>query len=396
MPELDTVRGVAILLVVFFHGFRLGTAGLSALPRLFVIGTMAGWIGVHLFFVLSGFLITGILLESSTKPHYYRNFYIRRALRILPAYYLLLVVLWLVPRIGIVDHRQIFLGFIALSFVYLSNVTTLFGVPMQYGPLWSLAVEEHFYLLWPTAVRFCSRSRLAYLAGAVFLCCPLLRAIAYGLGLEYGSGYTWLVADGLAAGALLAILCRRPGGERKTVLRVSLLCMGSALLLLAVGLPFGILRSETPLGGGSLRLTMLNLFFAGALAAILLIGTSRWRWLVQVPILRFFGEISYGLYLIHVLVFDVFDHFAGRYFPSVSDTAVRGHFVLMVVRFLLAAGISVAIASLSRLTFEAKFLDLKDRWAPGTSSSNADRRQLVEESPDCREVVSSAPPEACG
>jgi len=379
MPELDTLRGVAILLVVFFHGFSVGTAGLSGLPRILVTATKPGWVGVHLFFVLSGFLITGILLESKEKPHYYRNFYIRRALRILPAYYLLLAVLWLLPRIGIVDHREVSLGFIGLSFVYLSNVTTLFGVPMQYGPLWSLAVEEHFYLLWPTAVRFCSRRRLAFLAGTVFLGCPLLRALAYALKLQYGSGYTWLVADGLAAGALLALFCRQPGRERRSVLRVSLLCMAAALLLLVVGLPFGILRSATLLGGGSLRVTLLNLFFAGALAAILLIGTSRWRRLVQVPILQFFGEISYGLYLIHMLCFDVFDHFAVRYIPSLSETAVQGHFGLMALRFTLAAGFAVAIAAFSRRTLEARFLDLKDRWAPGAPQPTTNRGQFTEE-----------------
>ena len=379
MPELDTVRGIAILLVVFFHGFSVGAAGLSGLPRILVMATAPGWMGVYLFFVLSGFLITGILLESKEKPHYYRNFYVRRALRILPAYYLLLLVLWLLPRIGLLDHRKVSLAFVGLSFIYLSNVTNFFRVPMQYGPLWSLAVEEHFYLLWPTAVRCYSQKKLAFLASAVFVGCPLLRAIAYGLKLQYGNGYTWLVADGLAAGALLALFCRQPGRERKSVLRVSLLCMGSALLLLAVGLPFGILRSATLLGGGSLRVTALNLFFAGALAAILLIGTSRWRWLVQVPTLQFFGEISYGLYLIHMLCFDVFDHFAVRYIPSLSETAVKGHFALIVVRFLMAAGIAVAIASLSRHTFEAKFLSLKDRWASGAPEPGANRVQFAKE-----------------
>jgi peptidoglycan/LPS O-acetylase OafA/YrhL len=379
MPELDSVRGIAILLVVFFHGFRVGPAGLSGLSRLFVIATAPGWMGVNLFFVLSGFLITGILLDSKVKPHYYRNFYIRRALRILPAYYLLLVVLWVVPRIGLVDHRRISFGFIALSFIYLSNVTNFFGVVMQYGTLWSLAVEEHFYLLWPTAVRYCSRKRLAYLAAAVFLGCPLLRALAYELKLEYGSGYTWLVADGLAAGALLALFCRQPGIGRRRVLRLALLCMGSAFLLFATGLHFGILLSGTLLGG-SLRVTMLNLFFSGALAATLLIGTSRWRWLVQWPALQFFGEISYGLYLIHMLVFDVFDHFASRYFPSLADVAVVGHFPFMVVRFTMAAGIAVVIAFISRRTIEARFLDLKDRWTAAPSDAAGSFKRPLEES----------------
>lgn len=89
MPELGTIRGIAVLLVLFFHGFgfRYGLQGLSWLPRLFMMATLPGWAGVNLFFVLSGFLITGILLDTKLKTNYYQRFYARRALRILPLYY---------------------------------------------------------------------------------------------------------------------------------------------------------------------------------------------------------------------------------------------------------------------------------------------------------------------
>jgi peptidoglycan/LPS O-acetylase OafA/YrhL len=379
MPELDTVRGIAILLVLFFHGFDFGTVGLSGPPRLFVLATTAGWTGVNLFFVLSGFLITGILLDSKEKPDYYRSFYVRRALRILPAYYLLLIVLWLLPRTGVVD-RPISWEYIGLSFIYLSNVTNLFGVPMQYGPLWSLAVEEHFYLLWPAAVRFSSRRNLAYFATGVFFGCAALRAIAFGLKYSVvqvqSPPYTWLAADGLAAGALMALYCRRPRVDRKRLTKISLLCIASALLILAAGLRFGILLSRTLLGGGSLRLTIVNLFFTGTLGVILVIGTGRWRWLVQRPVLRFFGDISYGLYLIHMVVFDAFGHFASRYFPILAWPAVQGHFALMLVRFAVAAGLAVAIAFLSRHTVEARFLALKDRWTAQTLGSITEPRVI--------------------
>jgi len=360
MPELDTVRGIAILLVVLFHGFvRFGIAGLSGPPRFFVLATRAGWMGVNLFFVLSGFLITGILLDSRETPHYFRNFYIRRALRILPAYYLLLLVLLIVPQIGI--HRAVSLEFIGLSFVYLSNVTALFGVPMQYRPLWSLAVEEHFYLLWPTVVRFVSQRGLSYLATAIFFGCPLLRALAFRWNYPYEEHYTWFVADGLAAGAILALRCREPGTERKTIKRFSLFCVSSAVLLILLGAPFGILRSNR-LMGASLRVTVLNLFFTGVLGAILLIGTSRWRWLVRRPILQFFGEISYGLYLFHMLVFDLLNRAAFHYFPRYSASLMRGHFGMMFIHFTIAAAVAVAVAFLSRYTIEATFLGLKSRW----------------------------------
>jgi peptidoglycan/LPS O-acetylase OafA/YrhL len=132
MPELDTIRGIAVLLVLFFHGFgfRYGLEGLSGLPKLFVAATLPGWIGVNLFFVLSGFLIAGILLDAKSKPNYYKNFYIRRALRILPLYYAVLLLLAVLTRSGWIN-RQASWAFLAFSFFYLSNVTALFGVPMQ-------------------------------------------------------------------------------------------------------------------------------------------------------------------------------------------------------------------------------------------------------------------------
>ena len=140
MPELDAVRGAAILMVLFYHGFYWGI-DLSQLPPVekYLLEAMhVGKLGVNLFFVLSGFLITGLLLNARVRPDYYRKFYIRRALRIFPAYLVTLLVL-------LVTGTS--LKFIGLSLLYLSNLTPLFGVAMSYPVLWSLAVEEHFYLL---------------------------------------------------------------------------------------------------------------------------------------------------------------------------------------------------------------------------------------------------------
>ncbi len=200
--------------------------GLSRLPRLFVAATLPGWVGVNLFFVLSGFLITGILLDTKLRPNYYRSFYVRRALRILPLYYAVLLLLAVLTRTGWV-HRSALWGFLGLSFLYLSNVTELFGVPMQYGVLWSLAVEEHFYLLWPAAVRSLSRRRVAMVGVGICVLCASLRAFYYIRGYNTGTGYTWLVADGLATGAVSAAMARGPWGTRtrmRTVTAISLCC----------------------------------------------------------------------------------------------------------------------------------------------------------------------------
>src|SRR5271165_1120765 len=147
MPELDTIRGLAILGVLLYHGLYWAR-DLNPYPpwqRHILTVMAAGQFGVNLFFVLSGFLITGILLDSRNRPDYYRRFYFRRALRILPAYYLTLFLLIL---FGLTSR-----GFLLTSLAYSSNLSPLLGIALSYPVLWSLAVEEHFYLLWPAAVR---------------------------------------------------------------------------------------------------------------------------------------------------------------------------------------------------------------------------------------------------
>src|SRR5580698_1276384 len=122
MPELDTIRGIAVLGVLLLHAFAWQYGGLhfGVLAQTFLVATQPGGLGVNLFFVLSGFLITGILLDSRDKPYFYRRFYTRRALRILPAYYLLLIVLLVL--------RSSSAAFVGLSFVYLANMTDFFGL----------------------------------------------------------------------------------------------------------------------------------------------------------------------------------------------------------------------------------------------------------------------------
>lgn len=268
MPELDTVRGIAVLGVVLLHAFYWQYAGLSFSPwaRRFMAATQPGWLGVNLFFVLSGFLITGILLDSKNKPHFYRRFYTRRALRILPAYYLLLILLLLL--------RTSSAAFVGLSFVYMANMTDFFGVACDYGPLWSLAVEEHFYILWPTVVRNLTAWRLTLVSASMVVLIPLLRATSFVLGYRSGlAWYTCFVADGLAAGSLLAIvLCTSVTRSQVKSLCRSLL--GASILLGIAGQPFGIL-TRNQLLGAALQFTTINAFFAGILLLFLLAGTKQ-------------------------------------------------------------------------------------------------------------------------
>jgi peptidoglycan/LPS O-acetylase OafA/YrhL len=129
-------------------------------------------------------------------------------------------------------------------------------------------------------------------------------------------------------------------------------------MMFAGGYPFGIFRASRFLGM-TLRETAIDLLFAGTVALVLLIGTSRWEAVVNRPVLQFFGEISYGVYLIHMLVFDLEAHFLATWFPVLSP--VDGRFPVMVLFFCIAAGFTVAVAYLSRRYFEEPFLRLKRR-----------------------------------
>ncbi len=359
MPELDSLRGIAVLAVLFFHGFYFssGAARFHGAERWFLLTTAPGWMGVNLFFVLSGFLITGILVDGRHRPDYYRNFYIRRALRILPAYYTVLLLLLLASRLRLV-LLHVSWAFIGLSGIYLANVSELFGVPMQYGVLWTLAVEEHFYLLWPTAVRRVSARALPWICGAIIVGCPGLRSFCYWRHYQYGAGYTWLVADGLAWGALLALAARGRLSSRPSMLRFGLGCAFASVLIVVALLPFGIASSGT-YAGGVFRVSLINSFFAGVLAITLVIGTGRWRNLLHSRMLRFFGEISYGLYLIHMLAFAMVDRLLMNWGVRVSPTS--GGFGLIAARFAAGSLFAVGIAYISRWTFEERFLRLKNR-----------------------------------
>lgn len=354
MPELDAIRGLAILLVFWFHGFESFAPAASQAPaweRLFLSAAKQGWSGVNLFFVLSGFLITGILLDSVSKPRYYSRFYYRRALRILPAYYLLLLVLILWSHIGFIQ-RHISLAFVGLSFIYLSNLTPLFGVAMQYGPLWSLAVEEHFYLLWPTAVKTLSRRGLAIIAALICVIEPFLRMYAVGRGGLWWGPYTWLSADGLALGALLALFVRSSTASRVAVLKLAVLCVigASGAMLLSMVVPRAVAIG--------IRASCVNYYAFSVVAAILWLGTGPYKSFVDLRLLSFFGYISYGLYLIHVLFLDFYTDAAARYLPYLS---VGTSFGKACIRLAVSVIAAAALAYLSRITYEEFFLRLKNR-----------------------------------
>lgn len=342
MPELDSVRGIAILLVVLFHGMAPPVhRELCPSGRWLLILSQYGWVGVNLFFVLSGFLITGILLESRQDANYFRRFYFRRALRILPVLYGTLLVLLIV---GWISFR-----FMAVSVLFLANFAWVMGVRGGYPILWSLAVEEHFYLLWPLVVRRCSLRKLMMVAAAVCLGSPILRILIL-LGSttppHIASLYTWFNLDGLCLGALLRIWLHMPSFRRDQLARVALpvtIVSGAAFLFLA----------GQRWADATVLKSACNLASAGFLSCMLLVGTGPWRFLVDRPILKFYGFISYGLYLAHIFAFHASDIlFSNRLSLLINWKPM----IATLLHFASGLLLGTVIAYLSRRSLEERFL----------------------------------------
>src|SRR5260221_2149669 len=235
LPTLDGLRAIAILLVVPHNLNLMVTFG--GVAHLFLAVLYRGWIGVQLFFVLSGFLITGILLDARDAPDYYRSFFVRRALRIFPLYYAtLLVLLMLLPALGLVSFERD--PMVELScWAYFSNWYGPFHpLPQPLSHFWSLAIEEQFYLLWPFAIHRRSAGWVLRLCLAIAAASLLVRVVMLLAGLPTQAIYTFLVTriDALAPGGAAAAAFRVPSVTSWVLSRGRFL-LGASFLSLAAG-----------------------------------------------------------------------------------------------------------------------------------------------------------------
>jgi peptidoglycan/LPS O-acetylase OafA/YrhL len=339
IPELQGLRGLAVLSVVVYHCH----------PRLegtwLYRASLWGWAGVNLFFVLSGFLITSILLESRGKPRYFRNFYARRALRIWPVYVLILIVCYL--------NAPWFIGPTVLQAIrtapwwaYILFLQNLFhlALPPALGPTWSLAIEEQYYVLWAPAVRILARP----LWLVIVLCAALVASPLFRM-----SHFAWITPthtlthlDGIAMGSLLAI-----GLYTLSLSRRAWLALGLA------GVALGFPAAATIAGGTAFLDTALTAGFGGAvLAAIASTGARN----PMIAVLRrgplaFYGHTSYGMYMTHIMVFIYF----GWFDRKMDAYGTAGN--LAVVAFRLA--VATALATALWYGFESRILKLKRLFA---------------------------------
>jgi peptidoglycan/LPS O-acetylase OafA/YrhL len=342
VKELDSLRGLAALTIVLFHLWfqRYGILGSS----------------VDLFFVLSGYLITKIILSNTLTSHFLITFYIRRGLRIWPIYYLLLLVLVVVlpalPSAGTLDDLPYFLTFTQEIARFKTTSPPTF--PSAFRHTWSLAIEEQFYLLWPPLVWWLGRKGLPLLSlslvtlSAAARCCDL-------------SAFILIThCDGLALGGLLAGLLSgaTPAVEtrRGAVRLLWVLGLGAAALLAATIVFPACLDQAWPAAAPDVfertfKPFFLNLiFFALVGLTVLHANGPRLRYLRD-PRLVYLGSISYGLYLYHHFIFEICKYYENAFMlsPGLFGDLVK----------LLA---SILLAMLSWKFIERPILSLKDRF----------------------------------
>lgn len=372
IPALDGLRGVAILAVLCFHLTDVMIASPSSpwIDRVLRRVFSQGWMGVDLFFVLSGFLITGILLDAKGTAHYFRNFYARRVLRIFPLYYAVVAFYLLVlPRIApqASSVYGVVIGHPLLYWLYLSNhaiAHALAGGRQSFvgvlGPTWSLGVEEQFYLFWPLVVYLSSRrGMIRACIGAVALAIALrIVLLANGTHWAYISTLTPCRLDALAIGGLLACLIRqRPGLARLARRAVPV----AALSALAFALIFAT-QHLISWDQGRMRYAFGFTVVAVLSACLMLLAITgpRRRLLSRLlthPLLTTFGKYSYGLYLLHVPLQEVIRRhmIPVERFPTLAGSHLPGTLAYMGV----SLSIYYVAAWLSWHLFEVQFLKLK-------------------------------------
>jgi peptidoglycan/LPS O-acetylase OafA/YrhL len=355
IPELDGLRGFAILLVLLGHFLGATIAVPPESIWVYVpISLRLTWSGVDLFFVLSGFLIGGILLDHREATNYYKVFYMRRACRIFPAYYLMLLVFYVMIALGgsrisswLFDKPLPALAYLTFT----QNVWSVwfvahFGYPAYWpGVGWSLAVEEQFYVIISTAIRKWAKALPKVLIGVIILA-PLLRAYCF-YNFSQGSLINYLVlpmrSDALLLGVLAAYALCDERARRWIVLRSNALL--GALAILGGGLALlNAWRQELTLIGtpamSIIGYSWIGLFYACLLILVVTRQQSVLARIFRNGALRRLGDISYGLYLIHIPVLGLFHAVVYGRAPLVTNSRELLVTLGALITSLLLAAIS--------------------------------------------------------
>ena len=342
-----------------------------------------GSYGVDLFFILSGFLITGILFDARNEPNYFRNFYMRRVLRIFPLYYGVLVLVFVVaPLIPIFQGKTLDYLLDRQAWAWLYGVNIYIAIEGDWvfsylEHLWSLCVEEHFYFVWPLVVLLLARwpRTLIAVSLAIALGAMLARVGGSLMGLSWWTTYvlTPFRLDGLALGAFLAMTMRQPEGAERLVRALPrVVTVACVLLVITFVWTRLISRHEMelvlPVRAALIQL-LLACLLVWAVVAPHRSSTSRFfraRWLM------FLGTYSYGLYIYH--------HFISHYLTSNRTDLelanwLGAHWAAVALQASLGVSASLALAYLSYELFEKRFLRMKRFFA--SSAAPADRATVA-------------------
>lgn len=334
--ELDAIRGLAAIAVLMCH-----------LPR----GFWYGETGVDLFFVLSGFLISTIILRSVEHPRLFRTFYLRRSLRIFPIYYLAVFVAWLLNAVR--HHPQAIDG-LPYYLVYLQEIHAYWGkspppVDISLAHTWTLAIEEQFYLLWPLTLWL-------FLGRKVFWLCLILVVMPFilrtvGLSRIVLFGHT----DGLALGCLLAWLYRQPLFDpHKWGVRFWVLFIGAALIYWTYWFTFsGAGHTGKKFIENNYAISLINVAYFGLIGGVVCQSGATWLKILRNKWLCTIGTVSYGLYLYHWIIYEKLDTLV-KFRWGLGDPLW-----LDVIKVVL----SVMVAFISWHFIEKPILKLKDRFA---------------------------------
>ncbi len=372
IPAFDGLRGIAILLVFIFHIKPPSESPLNGKVVDFIFGPL--WCGVDLFFVLSGFLITGILADTKQHARYFLNFYARRTVRIFPLYYGVLGALFVVlPLMGMLPIPQL-KGLLAGDYykalwdnqawlwLYLQNFLQARGEHQLpgLGHFWSLAIEEQFYLVWPFLVYFLSSKSMLRLAAAIFVMgLPLRWALLhYGFDSWAIRHITFARVDALAAGACVALLYRNCPLHVLRKLTLPLFSVSLIAVLVLAALVPGMTRNsfEVTVWGYTAFAALFSSIIMAILSQQAPAGFLR---MLNLRFMTFFGTLSYGIYVFHWPVIHASRAITGRLrIPLFTSYPI----IPFALECAITVVVSILLAMLSWKYYEAPWLRLKRRF----------------------------------
>jgi peptidoglycan/LPS O-acetylase OafA/YrhL len=378
LVELDGIRGFALLIVLTTHFGVYGQETVGWFGKAFHGLVDIGWISVDVFFVLSGFLITGILLESKGSESYFKTFYLRRALRILPLYYCAVVVyfLVLVPALSVLSPDRASVA-IAVDrppseqlwyYLHLANWRIAWGVTFKgIDHFWSLAIEEQFYLVWPVVIYFASRRTLWRVCIGIMAVSFTLRNLpaVYTLQETYpGLAYslTPLRIEPMALGALLVLLVQNDRFLRHWrawalgAFATGLLCLAAVIARTGSAGFEPVLMSRFGFSGAGLIGGSLVVY-----AALQSGSTSMGAVFLRNPFLVELGRLSYGMYVIHRGLSILSPPIQAALMPRIGGVAAQ------IVLIVTGTAVSYLLARISWALIEEPFLRLKARFSYSTS-----------------------------